>query len=142
MLDIDHFKDYNDTFGHPAGDKALQAVAQCMEEERRGTDVVTRIGGEEFALILPETNLEGARRVAEKISAAIHNSGALERPITVSMGISLADEAEVTTGTLVQQADLALYQAKRTGRNRICVFPEIAKPVRPIGLTGRLNVLS
>jgi diguanylate cyclase (GGDEF)-like protein len=122
LLDIDHFKNYNDTFGHPAGDKVLQNVAQCIKEGRRSTDVAARIGGEEFALILPETQIEGALIVAEKIQEVIRTSHDFERPMTVSIGISALSGADIEAEILVKEADLALYQAKQTGRNCICVF--------------------
>lgn len=122
MLDIDHFKNYNDTFGHPAGDRVLQNLALCMMAERRSTDVTARIGGEEFALILPGASRKGAQIVAEKIQEVIRASHGLEHPITVSIGISALSGTDVDAQTLVKEADLALYQAKQTGRNRICIF--------------------
>ena len=123
ILDIDLFKKYNDTYGHPAGDKAIQNVANYVKNGRRSADVVARIGGEEFALILPETQIEGALIVAEKIQVAVsNNSSDFEDPITVSMGISVMSGADLKAETLVKEADLALYEAKQTGRNRICVF--------------------
>jgi len=122
LLDIDHFKDYNDTFGHPAGDKVIQNVALCIKEGRRNTDVAARIGGEEFALVLPETQVEGALIVAEKIQEAIHSSLSFEHRITVSIGISSLSGADIKAETLVKEADLALYEAKQAGRDRICVF--------------------
>ena len=124
MIDIDYFKEYNDTFGHPAGDKALQSVARCLQQERRSADVVARIGGEEFALILPETEVDGARNVAEKIRGAISDLSELKRPITVSIGISVLPAAKIETEVMIQQADVALYEAKRRGRNQVCVFSE------------------
>jgi len=124
ILDIDHFKEYNDTFGHPAGDKALQLVAGCIQKERRSADVVARIGGEEFAVILPETEMGGALQVAEKIRAAMMNLSELKCPLTLSMGISLLQGTDITVDEFIQQADLALYEAKRMGRNRICVFED------------------
>jgi len=122
IIDIDFFKDYNDSFGHPAGDKALQFVARCLQQERRSADVVARIGGEEFALILPETDVEGASNVAEKIRVVISNSSELKRPLTVSIGISILQAAQIQTELIIQQADEALYEAKRRGRNQICIF--------------------
>jgi diguanylate cyclase (GGDEF)-like protein len=122
LIDIDHFKNYNDTYGHQAGDKVIQNVALCIQEGRRTTDVAARIGGEEFALILPETQREGAQIVAEKIQLTIRASSYFEHPITVSMGISALSGAELNTESLVKQADLALYEAKQKGRNCICVF--------------------
>jgi diguanylate cyclase (GGDEF)-like protein len=122
LLDIDHFKQYNDMFGHPAGDRVIQYVARCIGEDRRSTDVAARIGGEEFALILPETQVEGAQIVAEKIQEGIHTSTDFERPITVSIGISALAGADIKAETLMKEADLALYEAKQTGRDRICIF--------------------
>lgn len=124
MMDIDHFKAYNDSFGHPAGDKALQLVAQCIQKERRSADVVARIGGEEFAIILPETEMGGALQVAEKIRDAMTSLSELRCPLTLSMGISLLQGTEIEVAEFVQQADLALYEAKRMGRNRIRIFED------------------
>jgi len=124
ILDIDHFKEYNDAFGHPAGDKALQFVAQCLQKGRRDADVVARIGGEEFALILPETEAGGALKVAGRIRDDMISLSNLRRPLTLSMGISVVHGADIEAEMLIQQADLALYEAKRTGRNRICVFED------------------
>jgi len=124
MLDIDHFKKYNDSFGHPAGDKAIQNVAGCIKEGRRTADVVARIGGEEFALILPETHVEGALIVAEKIRSAIMDSSDFEHPITISVGISVSSRTDIDAEILVKEADQALYEAKQTGRNRVCVFKD------------------
>src|ERR1700752_45477 len=124
MLDIDHFKEYNDTLGHPAGDKALQLVAQCIHKERRSADVVARVGGEEFAIILPETEMGGALLVAEKIRAAMMSLSELRHPLTLSMGISILQGTEIEVDVFIQQADLALYEAKRMGRNRIRVYED------------------
>lgn len=122
LLDIDHFKKYNDTYGHQAGDKVIQNVALCIHEGRRTTDVASRIGGEEFALILPETQMEGAQIVAKKIQQVISTSPNFEHPLTVSMGISAWAGVDINAEILVKEADLALYEAKQTGRNRICAF--------------------
>jgi diguanylate cyclase (GGDEF)-like protein len=124
MLDIDDLKHYNDTYGHPVGDLALKFAAQCLEKVRRRADVVARIGGDEFALILPETETEGAQIVAGRIAAAIADSLELEHGLTVSMGISILHGANVEAGALVQRADHALYEAKRAGRNKVRVFEE------------------
>jgi diguanylate cyclase (GGDEF)-like protein len=122
MLDIDYFKKYNDSFGHPAGDKALQFVVTCLQKGRRKADVLARIGGEEFALILPETGIAGALEAVERIRAAMTVSPDLKRRLTLSMGISTLHGNEIEADILIQQADLALYEAKRTGRNRTCIF--------------------
>jgi diguanylate cyclase (GGDEF)-like protein len=131
MLDIDYFKDYNDSFGHPAGDKALQCVARLLERERRRADVVARIGGDEFALILPETEAAGAQKVAARIHAAMANSTELMRPLTVCIGISVAPGTKVEAQALIQQADQALYQAKGAGRNQMRVSEEPVKSFAP-----------
>jgi diguanylate cyclase (GGDEF)-like protein len=126
MLDVDHFKAYNDTFGHPAGDQALQWIARRIRQLRRRADVIARIGGEEFALILPETDAAGAHEVASRIHAAVASADDLQPPITISVGISILHGADVVADVLIQQADRALYEAKRAGRNRICVFDQLA----------------
>jgi diguanylate cyclase len=125
MLDIDHFKGYNDSFGHHAGDKALQLIVRCLQQERRTSDMVARVGGEEFAIILPETDILGATYVAEKIRHAVQLAGvALQRPLTLSMGISILQGEEIDAETLIQQADQALYEAKGKGRDQICIFQD------------------
>ncbi len=122
MIDIDHFKKYNDSFGHPAGDEALKCIARCLLANRRKADVVARTGGEEFAFILPETNIAGALEVAKKIGKAIADTSGLKRQLTVSMGITELDKSEYSPEILMQQADIALYEAKHAGRNRVSVF--------------------
>ena len=124
MIDIDHFKKYNDTYGHPAGDKALQFVVMCLQKGHRRADVLTRVGGEEFAIILPETGIVGAREVAQRIRAAMTVSLDLKQPLTLSMGLSALHGGDIEAEVLIQRADQALYKAKRTGRNRICSFEE------------------
>jgi diguanylate cyclase (GGDEF)-like protein len=124
LIDIDHFKKYNDEFGHPAGDEALRHVAGCLIRERRVTDVVARLGGEEFAIILPETDFNGTLKCAEKVRAAVAAVSNLKRPITISLGIAMLNRNIDKPETLLQQADQALYDAKKTGRNRVCVFQE------------------
>src|SRR5215212_2193385 len=124
MIDIDHFKKYNDTYGHPAGDKALQFVVMCLQKGHRRADVLTRVGGEEFAIILPETGIVGAREVAQRIRAAMTVSLDLKQPPTLSMGLSALHGGDIEAEVLIQRADQALYKAKRTGRNRICSFEE------------------
>jgi diguanylate cyclase (GGDEF)-like protein len=125
MIDIDHFKRYNDSFGHPAGDEALRRVAEgILSEARRGLDVVSRYGGEEFALILPETDVDGARTVAEAVRGRIASESRFLRKLTVSLGVTAARGNQASPAPLVDQADLALYQAKSQGRNRVVVFEE------------------
>ena len=130
MLDIDHFKTFNDRFGHDVGDRVLQTVAARLTEAVREVDVVARYGGEEFLLVLPSTHLQGALTVAERVWRAIGSEqfptgdGAAE-PIHVSVGVALYPSRGVTSRDgLLKSADRALYQAKEEGRNRICVFGE------------------
>jgi diguanylate cyclase (GGDEF)-like protein len=122
MIDIDYFKKYNDSFGHPAGDRALQFVVMCLQKGRRRADVLTRIGGEEFALILPETGIGGALEAVERVRAALTVPSELKSPLTLSIGISTLHGSEIKADVLIQQADLALYEAKRAGRNQTCIF--------------------
>jgi diguanylate cyclase (GGDEF)-like protein len=129
MLDIDHFKLVNDHFGHAVGDRALLEIAKAMKETLRGSDVSARLGGEEFVVLLPETNLEGALAVTERLRESV---GRAEIPIgdgrlakiTVSAGIA---ELLPTEGldALLKRADDALYLAKERGRNRAVVSGEV-----------------
>jgi diguanylate cyclase (GGDEF)-like protein len=123
MIDIDHFKQYNDRFGHPAGDQALMRVADAIADRSRSHDVVARYGGEEFAVILPETGLDGAVAFAEKIRGEIQARGVGaegEEPLTVSIGVAALEEHGASAGELVQSADCELYRAKSLGRDRVC----------------------
>jgi diguanylate cyclase (GGDEF)-like protein len=136
MADIDNFKSVNDRYGHAVGDQVIVAIAGVLKQMTRNTDVVGRLGGEEFGLLLPETSLEEACRLAERLRAA---AAALrvaypggELTVTVSLGAAQA-VAGTSIAALTQQADTALYQAKRTGRNRVCTFdePDIVEAAAP-----------
>ena len=123
MIDVDHFKKYNDSFGHPAGDAVLVMVARVLRTGFRPTDQVARYGGEEFTVILPDTDDVGARVAAERVrkavSAAKASSGDRELPgVTVSIG-GATFAAGDTAATLVQRADAALYASKQAGRDRV-----------------------
>ena len=126
LLDIDHFKKINDTYGHQAGDDALVAVAHILSRMTRTEDTVSRIGGEEFAILLPDTNRLGTAVLAERIRAAIEREpfivGDKVMSITASAGIASfgVDPAE-SIDQLLGVADSRLYKAKNSGRNRICV---------------------
>jgi diguanylate cyclase (GGDEF)-like protein len=128
LLDVDDFKDINDTFGHPAGDRALQDLARTIRGRTRGDDVVARIGGDEFALILPETNGEGGRVLAETLRQTIREmvfpaTGSQGFHLTVSAGL-VAYPADAATFTeLMVQVDEALYQAKERGKDEACIPP-------------------
>ena len=122
MMDIDHFKTVNDEHGHTIGDMALQQVARILTEGVRGSDMVFRYGGEEFLALLPETNLEGAAGLAEKIreNACHRFYGESEDTFSLTLSIGVASLCDGESGNdLVARADLALYQAKERGRNRV-----------------------
>ncbi|MBX3705636.1 MAG: diguanylate cyclase [Pseudomonadales bacterium] len=125
LLDLDHFKIINDTFGHDAGDQVLRAVARTIFGVKRSSDVAARFGGEEFALLLPETDPAGAARVAERLREAIE-SLLVPRPagaplsVTTSIGVATLHSPEAGLDNLLIRADRALYDAKRAGRNRVC----------------------
>jgi diguanylate cyclase (GGDEF)-like protein len=139
LLDVDHFKKVNDTFGHPAGDAVLKGVAAVAQKQARETDIVARYGGEEMALILPETDAAGAHAIAERIRKAV---GATSHPtehgaiqVTVSIGLATSPcpgDAEA----VLEAADKALYRAKQGGRNRVVA----ANPASP-GVRGDLRSL-
>ena len=120
LLDADHFKRVNDTFGHDAGDRVLRHIADTLLNSARATDFVARFGGEEFLLLLPETDASGAAVLAEKIRAAVEQSQAPDvGRITISIGLATADAADAQPEAAVKRADLALYRAKAGGRNRV-----------------------
>ncbi len=126
MIDIDHFKQFNDRFGHLLGDEVLKTVARTLTYTLKGRDVVARFGGEEFIATLPETPMEGALKVAEMIRASIaskqlkrKDTGEIYGTITISMGIALFRPETDTLPTLIKRADDALYQSKRAGRNQV-----------------------
>ncbi|HMQ05009.1 MAG TPA: diguanylate cyclase [Pyrinomonadaceae bacterium] len=122
MLDVDDFKAYNDSFGHPAGDSALRIVAEILKETLRGADVAARYGGEEFAILLPQTSSEEAAQIGERIRKRIERTEFPERSVTVSIGIASCSNEVETTRDLISAADVALYAAKNQGRNNVQVF--------------------
>ena len=137
MVDLDHFKRINDTFGHSAGDQVLVALARCIESQLRSTDVVVRYGGEEFTVLLPDTPVAGGFVTAERLRAAI--AAMTEREglpeglrITASIGVAAIGQAD-DGAQLIPRADAALYQAKRGGRNRVVTAP----PANRTGTTGQ-----
>lgn len=129
MIDVDHFKAFNDTFGHEAGDTVLREVAECFRQSVRNEDVVCRYGGEEFIIILPETNEETAVERAEIIRQAVsklrvRSKGETLRQISVSIGIAMYPAPARDATDLVRLADRALYDAKHAGRDRVHVARE------------------
>jgi len=125
MLDIDGFKEFNDTYGHPRGDRVLQAVSAIIRENLRDIDVAARYGGEEFVVVLPETDAEGARAVGERIRAGVAAcafvGGEGLPPVhkTVSVGVAVYPDDAVTQARLIETVDRAMYEAKRAGKNRV-----------------------
>ena len=125
LIDIDHFKKVNDTWGHATGDAVIQLVATTLAQSVKGQDCVARYGGEEFAVILPTTSINAAMRVGENIRTALSRKLFVPRndeetvcAVTVSMGAACYDPGEALA-QLIQRADAALYRAKKTGRDRV-----------------------
>lgn len=119
MLDVDQFKQYNDNFGHPAGDEVLRRVGATLLKAIRSHDVVARYGGEEFAVILPATDIDAALGVAERLRFALKAEPWPHRAVTASFGVATLGPSDLGEGSeLIQWADEALYQAKRNGRDR------------------------
>ena len=131
LLDVDKFKSYNDSFGHQAGDEVLRRVAQTAHAGIRVTDFFARYGGEEFALILPNTDSQGALVLAERLRAAIESAPWKERLVTASFGVATVDSEIKTSEDLLRLADEALYAAKERGRNRVLHAREVA-PVEAV----------
>ena len=124
LLDLDHFKMINDTFGHPEGDVVLKEVAGRLRHCVRETDFIARYGGEEFALLLPKTMLGGALTVAERVRSDLASLDFHARQVTASLGISIFPNHAITSAdALVRTADDALYTAKREGRNKVSLAP-------------------
>jgi len=122
MLDVDNFKSYNDSFGHPAGDAALEIVADVLKGTLRGDDVAARYGGEEFAILLPQTSCEEAAPIAERIRQRIERTQFPKRRVTVSIGIAEFSSRIESPKDLISAADVALYEAKNHGRNNVRIF--------------------
>lgn len=127
MLDVDHFKKVNDTWGHAIGDEMLKAVTVAIQGELREVDVLGRMGGEEFALMLPQTGIDGAAQVAERLRHAV---AAIRLPLaegwlraTISLGVTTRLEGEAQFEHLLGRADRAMYEAKQAGRNRVAIEP-------------------
>lgn len=134
MVDVDHFKKINDSFGHAVGDAALVDLARLMREAARDVDHIVRMGGEEFCLLLPHTDLEGAlklgSRLRELVSEADNESACV--PMTVSVGVAVAQSAEEPADAVIARADAALYRAKANGRDRVVLAdPPPARGLQP-----------
>jgi len=127
LCDIDNFKAINDEYGHDRGDAALRDVAYELRKRLRSFELAYRLGGEEFLVVLPGVDSDGGRLVAERLRAAVQQTRPAGIPITISIGVSAARGGEVDYDSLFKAADLALYEAKRAGRNRVMVTPDPAK---------------
>ena len=134
MIDADHFKNINDTFGHSVGDLVLKAIAVKVQTSLRTEDVLARLGGEEFLVMLPDTSLKHACEVAERIRASISNIILPELPdgrrFTVSIGAAERQGIQQSFDELVEKADQALYQAKNNGRNQVVGYQLITEPAK------------
>ncbi|HDP70613.1 MAG TPA: sensor domain-containing diguanylate cyclase [Actinobacteria bacterium] len=129
MIDIDHFKDFNDTYGHEKGNRLLKNIAEILKKKVRDIDLVARYGGEEFAILLPNIGKE-AREAAERMRAAVEDAdfeGDIEQPVvkkTISVGVAVCPNDASNDTELVVKADEALYEAKEGGRNKVCFCKE------------------
>lgn len=123
MVDIDHFKQLNDTHGHQVGDEVLRVVARTLDEHLRAGDLAARYGGEEFCVVMPGASLEDAVAAAERLRVAITRMP-VEPRVTASFGVALGPAHGTTPDAITAAADRALYDAKRGGRNRVAVVAD------------------
>ena len=129
MVDIDFFKHVNDTYGHDIGDMVIKRLAHLMKNETRKSDIIFRFGGEEFVILLPKTDIEGAFNIAEKLRKIVYQES-VELPkgeslhFTVSLGISCLDKQDTKIEDIITRSDKALYKAKQSGRNKVVVYEE------------------
>ena len=130
FIDVDHFKHYNDTHGHPEGDNVLKALAELMSKRLRTSDLIARYGGEEFVILLPETNKAGALVVAENLRKSVESHTFKDEEsqplgkVTISIGVAVFPETATEESDLIRKADQALYKAKNEGRNHVCLANE------------------
>jgi diguanylate cyclase (GGDEF)-like protein len=124
LCDVDAFKQVNDEHGHDRGDAVLRDIAYELRKRLRSFELVYRLGGEEFLIVLPGIGLQAGQEVAERLREAVEQARPTDIPITISLGVSAARGAQVDYDTLFKAADEALYEAKRTGRNRVVAAPE------------------
>lgn len=142
IADIDHFKQVNDSFGHLFGDKVIRSIAKILKANIKGRDTAARYGGEEFVVLLPETSLEGAQALAEKIRSTIETSRVRRTDnqlelgqITISLGVTSYCRGE-TASMFLERGDTALYVSKNQGRNRVTVAPAVSASPSASGLPG------
>ena len=123
MIDIDHFKDVNDNYGHAAGDQVIINIANILKDNLREYDIVGRLGGEEFCMFLPNIEIDVATGIAERVRNKVAELTTAFKShsitITVSIGLTVIKDAEVSINNILRRADKALYQAKNSGRNKV-----------------------
>lgn len=131
MVDVDRFKEYNDTFGHPEGDTVLKKVASILAGRVRDVDLAARYGGEEFAILLPNTPCTGAAELAERLRVAVEEADWPRKPVTISVGAATRTGDTVSAPALLAEADTALYHSKVSGRNRSTHLGDMAPEATP-----------
>jgi diguanylate cyclase (GGDEF)-like protein len=126
MMDIDFFKSVNDRYGHDVGDEVIKTVGNILQNHKRTSDIIGRIGGEEFALFLPEASSESAPAAAERFRRLVAecsiDAGSERISVTRSVGVGASHDQTSGIAQMMKEADIALYEAKRSGRNRVCRF--------------------
>jgi len=142
MLDLDHFKVFNDTFGHQFGDEILHRIAQVISRHCRTNDRLGRYGGEEFLIVLPETRMDAATVIAERMRLAVADTpaGTGEEKVTLSLGVAEWRDGDGSASKLISRADLALFEAKAAGRNRVAT--RAATPQADEEIPGRSDAAS
>jgi len=139
MLDVDQFKSFNDTYGHPAGDDVLRVVAKILQSCVRDKDVVARYGGEEFAILLPSADVEASRSLGDRLRQSIQEHPWELRPITISLGVSTTSPGVIRASALIDLADRSLYQSKAEGRNRVTHARDL--PQTPADRRAKLSLV-
>ena len=128
LLDIDHFKNVNDTYGHDCGDIVLRETARVLKEATRESDAICRFGGEEFLIICPDADLNMAMKIGDRVRRTVENNhirrDGFDGGVTVSVGVALRNGDQESPKDLIKEADQALYAAKDNGRNKVCIYSE------------------
>lgn len=134
LIDLDHFKEINDIYGHPAGDTILKSLGSILKKTLRGIDIIARYGGEEFAAVLLNTESKGAYKIAERLRTKVMHTpffaGENKLLLTISIGVAAYPHDAITKEELISRADEALYYAKKNGRNQVCIWKDIAKLIK------------
>jgi diguanylate cyclase (GGDEF)-like protein len=134
VFDIDHFKQVNDSYGHQTGDRVLREVAAALVTNTKGFDVAARYGGDEFVVLLPGCKLDDAQRVAQRVQREIARQVG-DAPVTVSAGVATMPDNAHDSERLIAAADAALYEAKRTGRDRVTASTRVGQSLSPAALS-------